>query len=62
MIIVCRAPGGVSLIVAEREHLAGHIEVEEYYDLPGPQGLSHGAGPAGGCPGAEVELPPSHSG
>jgi len=38
MTIVCRAPGGVSLIVAEREHLAGHIEVEEYYDLPGLRG------------------------
>lgn len=34
MTIVCRAPGGISLIVAEREHLAGHIEVEEYLDLP----------------------------
>ncbi|KMS71331.1 butyryl-CoA dehydrogenase [Streptomyces viridochromogenes] len=38
MTIVCRTPGGVSLIVAEREHLAGHIEVEEYYDLPGLKG------------------------
>ncbi|MET0188398.1 MAG: acyl-CoA dehydrogenase family protein [Pseudonocardia sediminis] len=38
MTIVCRAPGGVSLVVAEREHLAGHIEVEEYYDLPGLAG------------------------
>jgi nitroalkane oxidase len=38
MTIVCRAPGGVSLIVAEREHLAGRIEVEEYYDLPGLKG------------------------
>ena len=35
MTIVCRTPGGVSLIVAEREHLAGRIEVEEHYDLPG---------------------------
>lgn len=38
MTIVCRTPGGVSLIVAEREQLAGHIEVEEYYDLPGLTG------------------------
>ncbi|NMO04848.1 acyl-CoA dehydrogenase family protein [Gordonia sp. TBRC 11910] len=38
MTIVCRTPGGVSVIVAEREHLAGHIEVEEYYDLPGLRG------------------------
>ncbi|WP_300008150.1 acyl-CoA dehydrogenase family protein [Pseudonocardia sp.] len=38
MTIVCRAPGGVSVIVAEREHLAGHIEVEDYYDLPGLRG------------------------
>jgi nitroalkane oxidase len=38
MTIVCRAPGGVSLIVAEREHLAGHLEVEEHYDLPGLRG------------------------
>ncbi|MFW0795061.1 acyl-CoA dehydrogenase family protein [Gordonia sp. CPCC 205515] len=38
MTIVCRAPGGVSVIVAEREHLAGHIEVEEHYDLPGLRG------------------------
>ena len=38
MTIVCRTPGGVSLIVAEREHLAGRIEVEEYYDLPGLRG------------------------
>jgi alkylation response protein AidB-like acyl-CoA dehydrogenase len=38
MTIVCRAPGGVSLLVAEREHLAGHIEVEEHYDLPGLRG------------------------
>ena len=30
MTIVCRTPGGVSLIVAGREHLAGHIEVEEH--------------------------------
>ncbi|MFV0375129.1 acyl-CoA dehydrogenase family protein, partial [Microbacterium sp.] len=34
MTIVCRTPGGVSVVVAEREHLAGHIEVEEFYDLP----------------------------
>ncbi|GAY10498.1 acyl-CoA dehydrogenase family protein [Pseudonocardia sp. N23] len=38
MTIVCRTPGGVSLVVAEREHLAGHIEVEQYLDLPGLAG------------------------
>jgi len=38
MTIVCRTPGGVSLIVAERAHLAGRIEVEEHYDLPGLKG------------------------
>jgi alkylation response protein AidB-like acyl-CoA dehydrogenase len=38
MTIVCRAPGGVSLLVAEREHLAGHIEVQKLYDLPGLRG------------------------
>jgi nitroalkane oxidase len=38
MTVVCRAPGGVSLIVAEREHLAGHIDVEHLYDLPGLRG------------------------
>jgi nitroalkane oxidase len=38
MTIVCRTDAGVSLIVAEREHLAGKIEVEEYYDLPGLKG------------------------
>lgn len=38
MTIVCRTPAGVSLLVAEREHLAGRIEVEEYYDLPGLKG------------------------
>ncbi|XPP25788.1 MAG: acyl-CoA dehydrogenase family protein [Leucobacter sp.] len=38
MTIVCRTPGGVSLLVAAREHLAGRIEVEEYYDLPGLRG------------------------
>jgi nitroalkane oxidase len=38
MTIVCRAPGGISLIVAEREQLAGHIEVEEHYDLAGLRG------------------------
>ena len=38
MTIVVRAPGGVSLLVAEREHLAGHLEVEEHYDLPGLRG------------------------
>jgi alkylation response protein AidB-like acyl-CoA dehydrogenase len=38
MTIVCRTSAGVSLIVAEREHLAGRIEVEEHYDLPGLRG------------------------
>ena len=38
MTVVCRTPAGISLIVAEREHLAGRIEVEEYYDLPGLKG------------------------
>jgi alkylation response protein AidB-like acyl-CoA dehydrogenase len=38
MTIVCRTPAGISLLVAEREHLAGRIEVEEYYDLPGLKG------------------------
>src|SRR5438270_378709 len=38
MTIVCRTPGGISLVVAERAHLAGKIEVEEYYDLPGLKG------------------------
>ncbi|MGY1806636.1 acyl-CoA dehydrogenase family protein [Blastococcus sp. SYSU D00669] len=38
MTIVCRTPGGVSLLVAEREHLAGHVEVEEHYDLLGLRG------------------------
>jgi len=38
MTIVCRTPGGVSLLVAERAHLAGHIEVEEYLNLPGLRG------------------------
>lgn len=38
MTVVCRAPGGISLIVAEREHLAGHVEVEEHLDLPGLRG------------------------
>jgi alkylation response protein AidB-like acyl-CoA dehydrogenase len=38
MTIVCRAPGGVSLVVAEREHLAGHVDVEHLYDLPGLRG------------------------
>jgi alkylation response protein AidB-like acyl-CoA dehydrogenase len=38
MTIVCRAPGGVSLIVAEREHLAGRIQVEHLYDLPALRG------------------------
>ncbi|NYJ08916.1 acyl-CoA dehydrogenase family protein [Petropleomorpha daqingensis] len=38
MTIVCRAPGGVSLVVAEREHLAGHIEIEHLYDLPALRG------------------------
>jgi nitroalkane oxidase len=38
MTIVCRAPGGVTLLAAEREQLAGHLEVEEHYDLPGLRG------------------------
>ena len=38
MTIVCRTPGGISLIVAEREQLAGRIEVEEHYDLLGLRG------------------------
>jgi alkylation response protein AidB-like acyl-CoA dehydrogenase len=38
MTIVCRTPGGVSLVVAEREHLTGHIDVEHHYDLPGLAG------------------------
>ncbi|WP_028938777.1 acyl-CoA dehydrogenase family protein [Pseudonocardia spinosispora] len=38
MTVVCRTPGGVSLIVAEREQLAGHIETEHVYDLPGLAG------------------------
>ena len=38
MTIVCRTPAGISVIVAEREHLAGHIEVEEHYDLAGLRG------------------------
>ena len=38
MTIVCRTAGGVSVIAAEREHLAGHIEVEEHYDLVGLRG------------------------
>ncbi|MCF7550414.1 acyl-CoA dehydrogenase family protein [Pseudonocardia sp. WMMC193] len=38
MTIVCRTPGGVSLLVAERAQLAGHVEVEEYLDLPGLRG------------------------
>ena len=38
MTVVCRTPGGISLVVAEREHLAGHLEVEEYLDLPGLAG------------------------
>ena len=38
MTIVCRTPGGISLVAAEREHLAGHIEVEEHYDLAGLRG------------------------
>lgn len=38
MTIVCRAPDGISLLVAEREHLAGHLDVEEHYDLPGLRG------------------------
>ncbi|WP_281689499.1 acyl-CoA dehydrogenase family protein [Pseudonocardia thermophila] len=38
MSIVCRAPGGISVIVAEREHLAGHVETEHLYDLPALRG------------------------
>jgi nitroalkane oxidase len=38
MTVVCRTPGGISLVVAEREHLAGNVDVEEYYDLPGLKG------------------------
>jgi alkylation response protein AidB-like acyl-CoA dehydrogenase len=38
MTIVCRTPGGISLVVAEREQLAGRIEVEEHYDLVGLRG------------------------
>ncbi len=38
MTVVCRTPAGVSLIAAEREHLAGRLEVEEHYDLPGLRG------------------------
>jgi alkylation response protein AidB-like acyl-CoA dehydrogenase len=38
MTVVCRAPGGISLVVAEREHLAGHLEVEAHHDLPGLRG------------------------
>lgn len=38
MTIVCRTDKGVSLIVAEREQLRGHIDVDEYYDLPGLRG------------------------
>lgn len=38
MTIVCRTGKGVSLIVAERAQLRGHIEVDEYYDLPGLRG------------------------
>ncbi|HEY3483092.1 MAG TPA: acyl-CoA dehydrogenase, partial [Streptomyces sp.] len=38
MTVVCRTPGGISLVVAEREHLAGHVETEAHYDLPGLKG------------------------
>ncbi|MGY1606755.1 acyl-CoA dehydrogenase family protein [Geodermatophilus sp. SYSU D00700] len=38
MTIVCRTPGGISLVVAERAQLAGRIEVEEHYDLVGLRG------------------------
>jgi alkylation response protein AidB-like acyl-CoA dehydrogenase len=38
MTIGCCTPGGISLVVAERAHLARKIEVEEYYDLPGLKG------------------------
>ena len=55
MTIVCRAPGGVSLIVAEREHLAGHIEVEHLYDLPGLRGCLTARIRPARRPGAEGE-------
>ncbi|WP_213571087.1 acyl-CoA dehydrogenase family protein [Rhodococcus sp. USK13] len=38
MTIVCRTPGGVSLIAAEREHLANGLTVDHVYDLPGLRG------------------------
>jgi alkylation response protein AidB-like acyl-CoA dehydrogenase len=38
MTIVCRTPGGVSIIVAEREDLRDGLVVEEVYDLAGLRG------------------------
>jgi alkylation response protein AidB-like acyl-CoA dehydrogenase len=38
MTIVCRTPGGVSIIVAEREDLRDGLVVEEVYDLVGLRG------------------------
>lgn len=38
MSVVCRTPGGVSIIVVEREHLSSGFSVEEIYDLPGLKG------------------------
>lgn len=38
MSIVCRTPGGLSVVVAEREDLRGHLVVEEVYDLAGLRG------------------------
>jgi alkylation response protein AidB-like acyl-CoA dehydrogenase len=36
--VVCRTPGGVSIIAAQRPHLATGLVVEELYDLPGLRG------------------------
>lgn len=38
MSVVCRTPGGVSIIVVERAHLASGFSVEEVFDLPGLKG------------------------
>ncbi|WP_394162062.1 acyl-CoA dehydrogenase family protein [Galactobacter valiniphilus] len=38
MMIVTRTDKGLTLFAAGREELAGHIEVEEVYDLPGLRG------------------------
>ncbi|OZE93260.1 acyl-CoA dehydrogenase [Rhodococcus sp. 15-2388-1-1a] len=38
MTVVCRTPGGVSIIVVEREQLSTGFSVEEVYDLPGLKG------------------------